>query len=54
MLFVLQMMQSMQLKDKLPMILQCNKKGTIDLSKNWSTGGRTRHVDIHATLMNEN
>ncbi len=41
MLFVWRMMQAMQLQVKLHMILQCNNKGTIDLSKNWSTGGRS-------------
>ncbi len=46
MLFVWQMMQAMQLQVKLPIILQCDNKGTMDLSKNWSTGGRTRHVDV--------
>ncbi len=45
MIFVWRMMQVMQIQVKLPMILQCVNKGTIDLSKNWSTGGRIRHVE---------
>ncbi len=51
MLFVWQMMQAMQLRVKLPMILQCDNKGTINLSKNWSTGGRTRHVDVRIYML---
>ncbi len=53
MLFVWRMIQAMQLQVKLPMILQCNNKGTIDLSKNWSTGGRTRHVDVRMYMLQD-
>ncbi len=53
MLFVWRMMQAMQLRVKLPMILQCDNKGTIDLSKNWSTGGRTRHVDVRMYMLRD-
>ncbi len=43
MLFVWRLMTAMKLKVKSPMILECDNKGTIDLSKNWSTGSRTHH-----------
>ncbi len=46
MLFVYGVMRNMELKVNLPMILECDNKGTIDLSRNWSVGGRTRHVDV--------
>ncbi len=36
----------MELKVKLPMILKCDNKGTLDLSCNWSVGGSTCHVDV--------
>ncbi len=45
MLFVWQMISAKELKVQLPMILQCDNKGTINLSKKWSMGGRTQHVD---------
>ncbi len=53
MLFVWQMMQAMQLKVKLPMILQSNNKGTIYLSTNWSTGGRKQHVDMQTYMLHD-
>ncbi len=51
MLFVWRLMAAMGLKVQLPMILQCDNKGTIDLSKNWSTGGRTRHVNVRMYML---
>ncbi len=35
------------------MILQCDNKGTNDLSKNWSTGGRTCHVDARMYMLQD-
>ena len=34
------------LKVKLPMVLEMDNKGAVDLANNWSMGGRTRHVDV--------
>ncbi len=51
MLFVWQMMQAMQLRVKLPMLLQCDNKGTINLSKNLSTGDKTCHVDVQIYML---
>ncbi len=42
MIFEWTMMQAMDLKIKLPVI---HNNGTIDLSRNWSMGGKTQHVD---------
>jgi hypothetical protein len=44
MLFVMRVLESMELTVKKPMILQCNNKGAIDLVNSWSVAGRTRHV----------
>ena len=33
---------------KLPMILEMDNKGAVDLASNWSIGGCTRHVDVHS------
>ncbi len=35
------------------MILECNNKGTINLSCNWSVGGRTRHVDFWLYMLQD-
>ncbi len=48
-----ELMPAMQLRVKLPMILQCNNKGTIDLSKNWSMRGRTQHVDVRMYMLHD-
>jgi hypothetical protein len=36
----------MGLKVKLPMILEMDNKGAVDLANNWIIGGRTRHVNV--------
>ncbi len=46
MLFVYRLMQTMDMKIDLPMILECDNKEAINLSCNWSVGGRTCHVNV--------
>ena len=46
MLYARKVLISLGLKVKLPMILECDNKGTVDLVNNWSVSGRTRHVDV--------
>jgi hypothetical protein len=46
MLFAMRAVESMGLKFKKPMILEINNKGVVDLTHNWSVGGRTRHVEV--------
>ena len=46
MLYVYRLLLSIGLKVKLPMILEMDNKGAVDLANNWSVGGRTRHVDV--------
>ncbi len=53
MLFVYRLMRTMDLKINLPMILECDNKGTVDLSHNWSVGGRTRHVDVRLYMLRD-
>jgi hypothetical protein len=45
MLFAMRVVKSMGLKVKKPMILEIENKGAVDLTHNWSVGGRTRHVE---------
>jgi hypothetical protein len=33
------------------MILEMDNKGAVDLSNNWSIGGRTRHVDVQQCFL---
>jgi len=46
MLYVRHILESMGLKVKLPMIIEMDNMGAVDLANNWSVGGRTRHVDV--------
>ena len=45
MLYDRRVIMSLALKVKLPMILEIDNSGTIDLANSWSAGGRTRHME---------
>ena len=53
MLYVRHILESMGLKVKLPMILEMDNMGAVDLANNWSVGGRTRHVDVRQCFLRE-
>ena len=53
MLYIKWILNGIGLKVKTPMILECDNKGAVDLSNNWSTGGRTRHVDTREYFLRE-
>jgi hypothetical protein len=38
---------------QLPMILEVENKGAVDLVNNYSVGGRTRHVEMRQYLMRQ-
>ena len=46
MLFIMRVMESLGLKVEKPMKLYVDNKGAVDLTNNWSIGGRTRHIDV--------
>jgi len=51
MLYVRHILESMRLKVKLPIILEMDNMGAVDLANNWSVGGRTRHVDVRQCFL---
>lgn len=51
--FIRQVVESMDLKVELPMTLYVDNTGAIDLAKNWSTNGRTKHVDVRFHYVRE-
>jgi hypothetical protein len=53
MLFVKQIIESMGLKVKIPMVLRVDNQGVRELVNNWSVGGRTRHVATKAMFLRE-
>ena len=44
MLYVKHVIELLGLKVKLPMIMEMDNKGAVDLANNWSVGGRTCHI----------
>jgi hypothetical protein len=53
MLYTKNVLESIGLQVELPMVLEMDNRGAIDLANNWSVGGRTRHVDVRNNFMRE-
>jgi hypothetical protein len=53
MLFNMRIIESMGLKVRKPMILEIDNKGAVDLTHNWSVGGRTRHVEVRQYFLRD-
>ena len=53
MMFIYRLLTSMGLKVKLPMVLEMDNKGAVNLANNYSVGGRTRHVDVRFFYLRE-
>ena len=44
-------LESIGLQVELPMILEVDNQGVVDLANNWSAGGRTCHVDVQKIFL---
>jgi hypothetical protein len=53
MLYTMRIFESMGLKVEKPMILEIDNKGAVDLTNNWSVGGRTRHINARYYFLRE-
>jgi hypothetical protein len=53
MMFIKQVLESLNFEVKLPMILYSDNIGAIDLAKNYSTSGRTKHIDVRHHYLRE-
>ena len=53
MLHIKQVQQSLELKAKLPMLLEMDSKGTVDSANNWSVGAWTRNIYDKQYFLNE-
>ena len=53
MIFVKKILESMELQVHLPMILEVDNKGAVDLANNWTVGGRTRHTEVRVNFLRE-
>ena len=53
MLYSKKVLESMELKVELPMIIKCDNKGAVDLANGWSIGGGTKHMDVRVAFIRE-
>jgi len=53
MLYIKQLLESMELKVELPMKLEIDNSGAVDLANNWSAGGRTRHMETRMFFLRD-
>ena len=53
MLYVKKIIESLQLKVKLPMIVEVDNKGAVDLVNGWSVSGNTKHSQVRTMFLRE-
>ena len=53
MLHIMRLLESIGLKVKKPMMLECDNKGAIDICNNWTVNGRTKHIDTRHYFLRE-
>ena len=53
MLYAKHVIESMELKVQLPMVLEMDNKGAVDHSNSWSVGGHMRHVGTKQVFLRE-
>ncbi len=46
MLYTKNVLESLGLQVKLPIVLEMDNQGAVYLANNWSIGGMTRHIDV--------
>ena len=53
MMFITNLLESIKLQVELPMLLEGDNKGVVDLVNNWRIGGRTRHIGVRINFLKE-
>ena len=53
MMYIYCLILSVQCKVALPMVLEMDNKGALDLANSMSVGGRTQHVDVREHFLHE-
>ena len=49
----MKILESLELKVKKPMIVDCDNKGAVDLANGWSIGGGTKHIDVRIMFLRQ-
>ena len=52
-LFMKNILKSLELKVKLPILASIDNGGAVDIGNNWSVGGRTHHVEVKKNFLQE-
>ena len=52
-MYVYHLLESLELKVELPMVLKMDNSGAVDIANSWSVGGRMRHVDARNYFLQE-
>ena len=47
------LLESMQLQVQLPMVIECDNKGAVDLVNGYQVGGGTKHIDIRTYFVRD-
>ena len=53
MMYIKRLLESINLRVEMPMILEVDNKGAVDLINNYSVGGRTRHMETRQYYLRE-
>ena len=52
-IFVLQLLKAMKINVTLPIVVNVDNMGTVFMSRNISTTGRSKHIDVRTKYVNE-
>ena len=53
MMYAKHIIESLELDVELPMVLEIDNRGAVDLINSWSVGGRTRHTAVRLNYLRE-
>ena len=53
MVYIMKLVESLQLKVRKPMMVHSDNKGAVDLVNGWSIGGGTKHMDCRIMFLRE-
>ena len=53
MLYIKKVIESMKLTVDLPMQIECDNKGAVDLVNGWAVGGNSKHIDVRLNFLRE-
>jgi len=51
--YIYRLLESLELKVELPMVLEMDNSGAVDIANSWSVGSRTCHVDVRNYFLHE-